>query len=183
MHTGVIDTNEQGPPFRTVPGRWPVFCAVIMMVLFSCTAGCTGTPDNSKNQPVTGTAAPVASSPSLQNPVITVLTTVAGGPVVTIDLVAKDMAFNISTITVPAGVSVIVHFHNREPPGSSQVTGIAHNFAVYDSPAATKMIFSGEIITGGGDAVYRFTAPAAPGTYFFRCDVHPAIMNGQFVVR
>jgi len=76
-----------------------------------------------------------------------------------------------------------VNFHNREPPGSSQVTGIAHNFAVYETPAAaTAAIFSGEIITGGGDAVYRFTAPVTPGTYFFRCDVHPDSMNGRFVV-
>ena len=111
------------------------------------------------------------------------MTTVAGAPAVTIDLVAKDMAFNVSTITVPAGASVVVNFRNREPPGSSQVTGIAHNFAVYDSPAATGMIFSGEIITGGGDAVYHFTAPAKPGTYFFRCDVHPVLMNGLFIVQ
>jgi plastocyanin len=93
------------------------------------------------------------------------------------------MVFSPSTITVPAGATVVVNFHNRESPGSSQVTGIAHNFAVYDSQAATITIFRGEIITGGGDAVYRFTAPATPGTYFFRCDVHPSVMNGQFIVQ
>ncbi len=93
------------------------------------------------------------------------------------------MAFNQSVITVPAGATVIVNFHNREDAGSSQVTGISHNFAVYDSPAAGTTIFSGEIITGGEDASYRFTAPATPGTYFFRCDVHPALMTGKFIVR
>jgi plastocyanin len=126
---------------------------------------------------------PVIVSPASPIVVTTPLNTVAGGPAVTIDLVARDMAFNVSTITVPAGASVTVNFHNRESPGSSQVTGIAHNFAVYDSPAAAGMIFSGEIITGGGDAIYRFTAPATPGTYFFRCDVHPELMNGQFIVQ
>ena len=92
------------------------------------------------------------------------------------------MAFNVTTITVPAGSRVTVNFHNREPGGSSQVTGIAHNFAVYDSSAATKTIFSGDIITGGSDAAYTFTAPSMPGTYFFRCDVHPSLMNGKFIV-
>ena len=111
---------------------------------------------------------------------------VTGSPVApqttTIDLTAVKMAFNQSTITVPAGADVVVNFHNRETAGSSQVTGIAHNFAVYDSPAAKTTIFRGEIITGGEDATYRFTAPAVPGTYFFRCDVHPSIMNGTFIV-
>jgi plastocyanin len=93
------------------------------------------------------------------------------------------MAFNQSTINVPAGAMVIVNFHNREDSGSSQVTGIAHNFAVYDSPSAQIKIFSGAIITGGQDITYRFTAPVKPGTYFFRCDVHPFHMNGTFIVR
>ncbi|MHB8052837.1 MAG: cupredoxin domain-containing protein [Methanoregula sp.] len=44
-------------------------------------------------------------------------------------------------------------------------------------------MFSGAIITGGQDITYRFTAPAAPGTYFFRCDVHPSVMKGTFIVR
>ena len=28
---------------------------------------------------------------------------------------------------------------------------------------------------------YVFTAPAIPGTYYFRCDLHPS-MQGQFIV-
>ncbi|HVN74616.1 MAG TPA: hypothetical protein VMT44_08495 [Methanoregula sp.] len=31
--------------------------------------------------------------------------------------------------------------------------------------------------------VYRFTAPETPGTYYFRCDVQPSVMNGEFIVR
>ncbi len=133
--------------------------------------------------PGAGGTAPTVISTTSPVVVTTAFPTTTKGPSVTVDLVAKDMAFNVSTITVPAGASVMVNFHNREPPGSSQVTGIAHNFALYDTPAAAVMIFSGEIITGGGDAVYRFTAPSTPGTYFFRCDVHPALMNGHFVVQ
>ena len=127
-----------------------------------------------------GTAAAIPVSPPESSP--TVPTTGVGRPVVTIDLVAKDMAFNMSEITVPAGAMVVVNFHNREAPGSSQVTGTAHNFAVYESPDALTPIYSGDIITGGQDAAYQFTAPGIPGTYYFRCDVHPEIMHGQFIV-
>ncbi len=111
-----------------------------------------------------------------------VITPVTPGPDVLIDLVAKKMAFNTSKITVPAGAHVIIRFQNQEPPGSSQVTGIPHNFAVYTSSNVTTKIFSGEIITGGENITYTFTAPAVPGTYYFRCDVYPPVMNGQFIV-
>lgn len=95
---------------------------------------------------------------------------------VTVDLVAKNIAFDKSTITVPAGAQVVVQFDNRD-------SGIPHNFAVYQSSAASKVIFKGRIITGPRSITYRFTAPSRPGTYFFRCDVHPSVMTGRFVVK
>jgi plastocyanin len=90
-------------------------------------------------------------------------------------LMAKNIAFNKSTITVPAGANVTVHFDNED-------SGTPHNFAVYDSSAASKTIFQGELITGKAKAAYTFTAPSLPGIYYFRCDVHPTIMTGQFIV-
>jgi plastocyanin len=101
---------------------------------------------------------------------------------VSIGLVAKKMAFNTSTITVPSGAHVTIYFQNQEASGSSQVAGIPHNFALYTSPDATTKLFSGDIVTGGETITYTFTAPATPGTYYFRCDVHPAVMKGQFIV-
>jgi len=95
---------------------------------------------------------------------------------VTIYLSAKNIAYNKSTITVPAGANVTVHFDNQD-------SGVPHNFAVYDSSAAKVNIFRGEIITGPKMISYHFTAPDKPGTYFFRCDVHPTIMTGQFIVK
>lgn len=172
------------PYNATMKLRNLVLFLTLMVVAFTCVTGCTSTGGG------------YGSTPNPATPVITpgeFLTTGAAVPVsappvgaqqtVTIELTAKNMAFNQSVITVPAGATVIVNFHNREDAGSSQVTGISHNFAVYDSPAAGTTIFSGEIITGGEDASYRFTAPATPGTYFFRCDVHPALMTGKFIVR
>jgi plastocyanin len=93
----------------------------------------------------------------------------------TIGLVAKNIAFNTSTITVPAGANVTVNFDNQD-------SGIPHNFAVYTDSSATTTIFKGETITGPKKTTYAFMAPDNPGTYFFRCDTHPTQMTGQFVV-
>jgi plastocyanin len=90
-------------------------------------------------------------------------------------LMAKNIAFNKSTITVPAGANVAAYFDNED-------SGTHHKFAVYDSPARSQTILQGKIITDKALAMYTFTAPTTPGNYFFRCDVHLAIMTGQFVV-
>jgi len=94
---------------------------------------------------------------------------------VTVGLIAKSMAFNTSIVTVPAGARVTVNFDNRD-------ANVPHNFAVYDSASAKTTIFKGDIITGPKMIAYTFDAPTTPGTYFFRCDIHPTIMTGKFVV-
>lgn len=94
---------------------------------------------------------------------------------ITIDLVAENIAFDKSTITVPAGARVTVNFNNRD-------SGVPHNLAVYENEAAEKAIFIGEIVTGLAKIEYTFDAPAVPGTYFFRCDIHPTQMTGRFIV-
>ena len=93
---------------------------------------------------------------------------------VTIDLSAENIAFDKSQITVPAGAMVTIVFTNKD--------SIPHNFALYQTSAATTSIFVGEIIRGPATIDYTFTAPTVPGDYFFRCDVHPAAMTGTFTV-
>jgi plastocyanin len=95
---------------------------------------------------------------------------------VTIDLVAKNIAFDKSTISVPAGAEVTINFDNKD-------SGIPHNFAVYESSAAKKVVFKGKVITGPKKITYTFTAPKQAGDYYFRCDVHPQIMTGTFTVQ
>ena len=92
----------------------------------------------------------------------------------TIDLSANNLAFDKSQITVPAGALVTIVFNNME--------SIPHNFALYETSAATTSIFVGDVITGPETITYKFRAPSAPGTYFFRCDVHPNTMTGDFIV-
>ncbi len=95
---------------------------------------------------------------------------------VTINLTAKNSAFNTSTITVPAGSNVTISFDNLD-------TGVEHNFALYETAEATKKIYDGDEIVGPAEITYNFIAPDKPGTYFFRCDDHPEKMTGQFVVQ
>ena len=98
-----------------------------------------------------------------------------GGQTYNVYLMAKNIAFNLSTITVPAGANIVIHFTNDD-------AGTPHNFALYDSSARTTNLFKGDIIDGVSSIDYTFTAPSTPGTYFFQCDVHPNLMNGDFVV-
>ena len=86
---------------------------------------------------------------------------------------AKNFAFDVSRITVPAQARVIVEFENED--------GAPHNVAFYTNPSLSATIYKGKIITGPGKITYVFTAPAIPGIYFFRCDVHPS-KQGQFIV-
>ena len=125
--------------------------------------------------------------PIVTDTVTVTVTGTGGGPTVTptpttaptlnstFDLQAHDLAFNHDTITVQAGAQVTVNFNNMD-------AGILHNFALYTDSSATTMLFRGAYVTGPATTTYTFAAPSTPGTYFFRCDVHPTQMTGQFIV-
>lgn len=141
--------------------------------------------DNIVNCPVvnggTATITPAATAtatPTTTTPAVTTsppaTTTTAAGQAVTIDLTAEGFAFDKSIITVPAGASVTILFTNMD--------NAPHNFALYTDSSAQTSIFVGRIITNS-TATYTFTAPSTPGNYFFRCDVHPTMMTGTFIVQ
>ncbi|MHB8107346.1 MAG: cupredoxin domain-containing protein [Candidatus Cryosericum sp.] len=100
--------------------------------------------------------------------------TTTGGNTFTVT--AAGMAFDTSTITVSAGAHLTITFVNND-------NGVPHNMAFYTSSAATTIIYQGARITGVSTVTYTFDAPTTPGTYFFRCDVHPNTMTGQFIVK
>jgi cytochrome c oxidase subunit 2 len=97
-------------------------------------------------------------------------------PLTNINLVALNIAFDLETITVSAGAKITINFDNRDG-------GVPHNFAVYTDSTAATAVFVGQIISGPATVTYSFTAPATPGNYFFRCDIHPAQMTGTLVVK
>jgi plastocyanin len=142
---------------------------VPLMVLTACSSVPHTTPTPT---PVpTPTPTPIPTPAPIPSP-----TPAPTGQSTTINLIAKNLAFNMTTITVPAGAPVTVNFDNQD-------SGIAHNFSVYTDSTATTSIFSGQIINGPATTSYKFIAPTKPGTYFFRCDVHPTAMTGSFVVK
>ncbi len=91
----------------------------------------------------------------------------------TINLSASENIFDKTSITVPAGAIVAIVFDNKD--------SVLHNFALYETSAATNSFFVGELISRK-TITYIFMAPTTPGTYFFRCDLHPIIMTGNFIV-
>lgn len=91
-----------------------------------------------------------------------------GTPTIT----AKDIAFTQHQIQAPAGKSFTLVFQNTD--------GAPHNVAIVQD-GSSDPAFTGDVIMGPREVAY--TIPAlAPGTYRFRCDVHPD-MTGSLVVR
>ncbi len=100
---------------------------------------------------------------------------VGPGPV-SATIVAEGLAFDLSTLTANAGSEFNITVDNRD--GS-----VLHNIAFYTDRSASQLIFRSELFTGPDIQENTLTAPAAPGTYFFRCDVHTDSMTGAFVVQ
>jgi plastocyanin len=119
---------------------------------------------------------PACGTSSSPTPSSVAPSTSAGGNAISIDLAAQNIAFDKTTITVKAGSQVTINFNNKD-------SGIPHNFSLYTDSSASQNLFKGDTVTGPGTAAYKFTAPSTPGTYFFRCDIHPTQMTGQFVVQ
>jgi plastocyanin len=101
-----------------------------------------------------GAAAPAGSYPP-------------GTPTIT----AKDIAFTQKEVDAPADKSFTLLFENDD--------GAPHNVAIVRDGSTPA--FTGEVVSGPREVAY--TVPAlAPGTYTFRCDIHPD-MTGTLVVR
>lgn len=98
----------------------------------------------------------------------------AGNTSVALALTARELAFDPTTLAAPAGSTVTMTFVNSD-------AGVPHNFALYTDATASTTIFKGAFLTGVATTSYTFTAPSPPGTYFFRCDPHPATMTGSFI--
>ena len=87
-------------------------------------------------------------------------------------LSANDLEFDASTIEAPAGEAFTITFTNAE----SQ----PHNVAVYTEEGGDEIV-KGDIITGPDVTTEIAVDALEPGTYYFRCDLHPD-MEGTIVV-
>jgi plastocyanin len=86
--------------------------------------------------------------------------TPVGTPAVTIQLVAKDLAFDKSSFTVPAGLTFAIELNNQDAaPHDVDITGngVNQSSEPFGGPATKTHVYAG--------------LPA--GTYTFLCTVHP----------
>ena len=111
-------------------------------VLAAC-SGASAAPEGTSQPPAGGTA---------QQP--------AGGTG-DVSIVAKDIAFQTTDVSVKAGTPVTIDFDNRD--------GAPHNIAISDAKGQT--VFKGDIVSSK-QVTYSVPALAA-GTYTFICEVHP----------
>ena len=95
-----------------------------------------------------------------------------------LQIAAQSVAFDKSCLAAPADTAFTIVFDNRD-------AGLPHNVTIYRTPAASERLGgatgAGDFITGPEQVTYNVPAQPA-GTYFFRCDLHPAQMTGTFVV-
>jgi plastocyanin len=123
----------------------------------------------------TGTIDTTTTTGTLSMPKTSMSTTTPGAPTATstndrseqVRIKARNFAFDVSRITVPAGAQVTVEFENED--------SAPHNVAFYTTPSLTTTIYKGKIISGPDKITYVFTAPSIPGIYYFRCDLHPSM--------
>jgi glucose/arabinose dehydrogenase/plastocyanin len=161
-----ITPQNSGEVWRIVPPGTPGLVAIGNTSATGGTGGGGATATGTARATATATATPTTGATS---------TTGAAGAAAQVAITAKNLAFDRTTITVPRGSSVTVTFNNQD-------AGVPHNVAFYTDSSASTAIYKGQVVTGPTTTTYTFTAPSAPGTYFFRCDVHPETMTGSFIV-
>ena len=86
-------------------------------------------------------------------------------------LVATNMAFDRSQLAVPANTPLILVFENHD--------AVSHDVSIYRDASAHERVFEGVLFSGPATRWYPVPA-LAPGTYVFRCDLHPN-MTGTIV--
>jgi plastocyanin len=90
-------------------------------------------------------------------------------------ITASGIAFDTSTLTIPAGKPSALQFKNED-------AGTPHNVAIYPSSSdLSNPLFRGDIVTGPATTTYDIP-PLDSGSYYFHCDVHPT-MSGSVTVK
>jgi plastocyanin len=98
------------------------------------------------------------------------------GTVLEIETTQDDpLAFSETTLSAPAQTEVTVRYLNDSE--------LQHNIAFFEGPDSTApRLAATDLGTGPGiELEVTFTTPD-PGSYFYRCDVHPGDMNGTLEV-
>ncbi len=91
-----------------------------------------------------------------------------------VEIEAQHIQWNKACLGVVANKPFKLQIENKD-------VGIAHNFAIYDSPKRKHQYYVTPTITG--PAKKTFIVPALkPGTYYFQCNIHGPAMSGTLIV-
>ncbi len=96
-----------------------------------------------------------------------------GAPNATVHITAQTLAFDLGEFTLPANTEATIVFENKDD-------AVPHNVAIYTDDTFATVLFKGQIFNGVATMEYA-VPPLDPGTYVFRCDVHPN-MTGAVTV-
>jgi plastocyanin len=97
----------------------------------------------------------------------------------TFDVITNDDApldFVPNELTMPAATLVTVNYNNN--------SSLPHNINFFDGTDSSAPSLGATAVVTGPNAIetLSFTTPAAPGDYYFWCDVHLTAMQGIYHV-
>jgi plastocyanin len=93
-----------------------------------------------------------------------------------VTIVGKNLQFDPRAVNASPGAQVTVTFDNQD-------AGVLHNIQFFGNKNRSSTLAKSDVSAGPTQHTVNFTAPTAPGTYPFICDVHPDTMTGNLVVK
>jgi plastocyanin len=114
-----------------------------------------------------------AADDKLDGATVAVVPAISPSDAPLLTIAAKDVAFDTTSIRVPAGTAARLRVANED-------AGMYHNIAVYRDPQASGIVQRGALFDGPKTRDYVFE-PFTAGSYFFQCDLHPS-MSGTLTV-
>jgi cytochrome c oxidase subunit 2 len=100
-----------------------------------------------------------------------------GGPAappVTVDIVAKNVAFTTPAVSAPANAPITIKFDNQD-------ASVPHNVKIFKDSIGGQVVFDGKVFPGVATEDYP-VGPLPAGTYPFECFVHQN-MTGTLTVQ